>query len=58
MAMINLRLPVPQQNHVLSFLQTSEESLYFQKQLKKALNDLAPSIQSAVTATLFGLVVR
>ena len=41
------------ENKIISFLKNSEDSLYFQKQLKKALNNVTAKLQSQITASLF-----
>ena len=41
------------ENKIISFLKNSEDSLYFQKQLKKAVNNLTVKLQSQITASLF-----
>jgi len=57
-AMRTIGIPVEQQNLIQAFISSSDDSLYFQKQLNRFLNNLTPSLQASITKNLFTILCQ
>lgn len=56
-AMLTIGIPFEQQNLIQAFISSSDDSLYFQKQLNRFLNNLTPSLQASITKNLFQIMI-
>ena len=52
-AMLTIGIPFDQQNYIQAFISSSDDSLYFQKQLNRFLTNLTPSLQASITKNFF-----
>ena len=52
-AMLTIGIPLFDQNTILDYISSSDDSLYFQKQLNSFLGKLSPSLQASITKELF-----
>ena len=50
-------IPIEQQNFIQAFISSSDDSLYFQKQLNRFLSNLTPSLQASITKNLFAILI-
>ena len=57
-AMRTIGIPLEQQNLIQAFISSSDDSLYFQKQLNRFLNNLTPSLQASITKNLFHILCQ
>ena len=55
-AMTSIGIPVDQQNIIQAFISTSDDSIYFQNQLNRFLNQLTPTLQAGITKNLFSIL--